>query len=117
MAAKIQIDNSLGLGWAREDILLVTNFPYEYNGVKALVIGGEHYCVHHWPATKIYVIVNLFDAGLIEDDLYWYHDFDCFQLAPLTEPIIPDADFGLARYGRMPTLCSASFFFKKSARL
>ena len=28
---KIQIDNSLDLGWKKEDILLVTNFPYEYN--------------------------------------------------------------------------------------
>lgn len=30
---KIHIDNSLELGWDRKDILLYTNFPYEYNGV------------------------------------------------------------------------------------
>ena len=43
MAVKIQIDNSLSLGWKREDILLVTNFPYEHNGVKAITIGSYTY--------------------------------------------------------------------------
>lgn len=33
---KIQIENSLKLGWKKEDILLVTNFPYEY------MIGRAH---------------------------------------------------------------------------
>jgi hypothetical protein len=30
---RIQIDNSLELGWKKEDIMLVTNFIFEYNGV------------------------------------------------------------------------------------
>ena len=29
LLAKVQIDNSLSLGWKRKDILLVTNFDYE----------------------------------------------------------------------------------------
>ena len=33
---KMQIDNSLELGWKPEDILLVTNFDYEYRGIKAV---------------------------------------------------------------------------------
>jgi hypothetical protein len=31
---RIQIDNSLELRWKKEEILLVTNFPYEYRGIK-----------------------------------------------------------------------------------
>ena len=117
MAVKIQIDNSLDLGWKKEDILLVTNFKYGYNGVKSIVIGDENYCTYHWPATKIYAIVRLFKMGLIERDLYWYHDFDCFQLVPFTdiESDMKLVDMGLTQYGRMLRLCSASIFFKETA--
>lgn len=117
MAVKIQIDNSIRLGWKREDILLVTNFEYEYNGVKSTVIGDNNFCAYHWPATKIYVIVAAFNAGLIKDNLYWYHDFDCFQLNKFEdiEKDMISADMGLTNYGRMPRLCSASIFFRKTA--
>jgi hypothetical protein len=116
--AKIQIENSLRLGWKPEDILLVTNFEYEYMGVKSVVIGDENFCEHFFPATKAYVIAELFNKGLIGDELYWYHDFDCFQLNPLNdiEKDMEGADMGLTNYGRVPRLCSASMFFKKSAK-
>jgi hypothetical protein len=113
MAIKIQIDNSLRLGWNKEDILLITNFEYEYQGVKSIVIGDENYCGFFFPATKIYVIDYLFKNGMIEDDMYWYHDFDCFQLNAFDTVDIPD--IGLTNYNRMPRLCSASIFFKKTA--
>jgi len=118
MAARIQIDNSLSIGWHKEDILIVTNFNYEYNGVKSIVIGDDNYCSIHWPATKVYVLVYLMQKGLIGDDLYWYHDFDCFQFVSFREdePDLGTADLGLTNYSRMPRLCSASMFFKKTAR-
>lgn len=118
MAVKIQIDNSLSLGWKKEDILLVTNFDYEYKEVKSIIVGDECYCSIHWPATKIYTIVHLFETGFIEKELYWYHDFDCFQFVPFkeTDPGLEQADMGLTNYSRMPRLCSASMFFKESAR-
>lgn len=117
MAAKIQIDNSYRLGWKSEDIILATNFDYEYNGVKSLVIGDDNYCSYHWPATKIYVVNRLFRDGVIGDGLYWYHDFDCFQLNELVdaERDLKGADMGVTNYGRMPRLCSASILFRKTA--
>ena len=117
-AARIQIDNSLSLGWKVEDIILATNFDYEYMGVRSILIGDDNYCSYWWPLTKIYSIVKLFEMGLIEDNLYWYHDFDCFQLNPFIdiEKDMDACDFGLTNYGRMPRLCSASMFFKKSAK-
>ena len=118
MAAKIQIDNSLRLGWKVEDIILVTNFDYEYGGIKSVVVGDDNYCEHSWPATKVYVIDYLFKNGFIEDDLYWYHDFDCFELNKIIEEDVLKelgvAEMGLTNYGRMPRLCSASMFFKKT---
>jgi len=117
MLAKIQIDNSLSLGWKKEDILIVTNFPYKYKGVESIVIGDENYCEFHYPASKIYAIVHLFKEGLIKQGMYWYHDFDCYQLVPFTdgEPKLETADMGLTNYSRMPRLCSASIFFKETA--
>ncbi len=116
MLVKIQIDNSLSLGWKPEDIILATNFDYEFHGVRSLVLGDDLYCQYMWTATKIFVIDYLLSHGKIEE-LTWYHDFDCYQLAPLTdiEVDMGDSDLGLAQYGRMPRLCSASMFFKPTA--
>jgi len=81
LLVKVQIDNSIELGWKPEDIMLVTNFPYEYSGVKSIEVGDENYCSFSCGTpTKINVILDLFDKGLIEDDLYWFHDFDAFQM-------------------------------------
>ena len=35
---KVQIENSLALGWKKEDILLFTNFDFEYGVIKANVL-------------------------------------------------------------------------------
>ena len=113
MAVKIQIDNSLRLGWKPEDIILATNFEYYYNGVNSIKMGDDNFCQYHWPGTKIYTIVSLFKQGLI-DELCWYHDFDCFQLNPIDNPI-EGYDMGFTNYGRMPRLCSASMFFRPTA--
>ena len=116
MLARIQIDNSLSLGWSRDDLLMVTNFAYEHDGVQAMLVGDENYCERCWPATKVYVLDYLFRAGLITEGLWWYHDFDCYQLHPFDEdPLAPVADIGMTNYGRVPRLCSASVFFKPTA--
>lgn len=97
--AKIQIDNSLALGWKPEDIMLVTNFNYEYNGIKPVIIGKENYFELKPTATKIMAIVDLFDKGLIGDDLYWFHDFDVFQLERDIEPRLEKGKIGITDYG------------------
>jgi hypothetical protein len=111
--ARIQVDNCLSLGWRAEDIVMATNFDFEYRGVESVRVGDGCYCRSHWPATKIYVLVELFERGLMGDGLHWYHDFDCYQLVPFSVglPDMGRADLGLTNYGRMPRLCSASMFF------
>lgn len=115
---KVQIDNSSELGWKKEDILLVTNFNYEYGGVKALVVGDESYCDHSPISGKVSTIVNLFDRGLIGDELYWSHDFDAFQLEviPESEIALGETDMGVCPFARKPKFAGGSLFFKKSAR-
>ena len=110
---KIQIDNSLELGWKVEDIILVTNFPYEYRGVKSIVI-GDYEAFDQNRSTKIPAINELFKRGIIEDNcLYWFHDQDAFQLEPIEVNLASDA--GFTDYQQPRVWNAGSFFFKKSA--
>jgi len=102
LLAKVQIENSLELGWKKKDLMLVTNFPYEYNGVKATVLAGVDFFERKPQASKINAIIKLFELGMIEkDQLYWFHDFDAFQLEPLNEEEIelPVDTIALTDYG------------------
>lgn len=116
---KIQIENSLSLGWKIEDIMLVTNFEYEYNGVKSIVLEDNVFCNFFTPTTKLYTIVRLFEKKLIKDDLYWYHDFDCFELNRIIESEVRNemgsCNLGASNYCQRYRLCSASMFFDKNA--
>jgi isopentenyl diphosphate isomerase/L-lactate dehydrogenase-like FMN-dependent dehydrogenase len=96
--AKLQIDNSLTMGWRREDIKVITNFPFAHNGVESEILDGDHYCDFRQTASKINVICAMFDRGLIDDDLYWFHDFDAYQLEDLGTVTL-DRQIGLTDYG------------------
>jgi len=115
ISVKVQIDNSLDLGWKKEDLVLATNFDYEYNGVKSILVSDSNYCLHNPHSTKTNVILELFDRGLIGDDLYWVHDLDVYQLEVM-DVDMGMADMALTDYGRMPRVNCGSIFFKKGAR-
>jgi len=111
---KIQIDNSLELGWGLEDIILVTNFHYEYRGVRAFLIGDENYCDFYPMATKENVIIDLIKGGVLQSNtLYWFHDLDCYQCEVLTEEEINLGEhyLALSDYGRMVQWNTGSMFF------
>jgi len=117
--AKIQIDNSFDLGWKKDDILLVTDFPYEYNGVKSLVVQNGLYYDFDKNANKIPVAVHLLNQGIIEKgELYWCHDFDAYELNPINEIELglENFDLGLTHYTYKPQWQCGSFFFKDSAK-
>lgn len=56
--AQIQIDNSRKY-WNPEDILLITNFPYEYQGIKSLVVPDSLFCGFDAKASKVNAIIYL----------------------------------------------------------
>jgi len=112
---KVQIDNSLDLGWKKEDLMLAMNFPYEYSGVKAYVVGEGKYDVHDGNrSSKLPMILRLFEDGVIGDDTYWFHDHDAFQLQPFNLDF--DEDMLWTNHGWTSMWNAGSFFFKKSAR-
>ena len=116
--AKIQIDNSLELGWKPEDIILVTNFPYKYRGINALVLKRKIFYKLDMVSDKILVILLLLHNRLLDDDeLYWYHDFDAYQLNKFTEEELEleGKDLGLTVYGYKPEWNCGGFFFRTSA--
>jgi hypothetical protein len=123
---KIDIDNSLALGWKKEDIMLVLNFDYEYRGVKSIVVPDSLFCDYAYTSTKIFTIIYLMEKGIIGDDWYWFHDFDAFQLEPITieELELPKGvTFALTDYGktvinefRDRRWSTGSIFFNKKAK-
>jgi len=116
---KVQIDNSLELGWKKEDIILATNFNYEYNGVKSLIIDGKYFYELYPMSNKITGVIGLFEMGIIKErELYWSHDFDAFQLEPIIESEIKigESDIGLCDYNRVDKWAGGSVFFRKGSR-
>lgn len=110
---KMQIDNSLELGWKLEDIKLYMNFPYEYGGVKAVLI-PDIYCDFDYSANKTLVKKYLIDQGLT--GLHWYHDFDLFQNYPFDPPDLEGTGLGLTSYTYKPQWQCGSIFFTEEAK-
>lgn len=116
LLAKIQIDNALDLG--QKDMLLVTNFPYEYNSIKSTVVGDENYYSPRPRSIKTMIVPHLIDLGLIEkDEIYWNHDFDAYQLETITKKELElDVDVGFTDYGWRSRWCLGTAFFKDSSK-
>lgn len=114
---KVQVDNSLSLGWSREDILLYTNFPYEYNGVKATVVDSRLQFRFDKTGNKILVIRQLLRDGFLMPGIYWYHDFDAYQNGVITEGELglDGYDIGLTGYGYKKQVNGGSFFFRETS--
>lgn len=116
LMSEAQIENSLNY-WDIKDILLVTNFPHEYKGVKSIVVGDELNAKVQSHGTSLsnkpLVIKYLIEHGLV-DELNWFHDWDMWQLAPLNLSTITK-DIAIADYSYKPRIHFGSVFFKPLA--
>jgi len=109
MMIEVQIDNSLDY-WKPEDIVVATNFPYEYHGIKSIEV--PDLINSQYPEdpraiinSKTDVIIYLLENKIITE-LTWFHDTDAFQLAPFVEDEYTEfkleKDLGLVKYGIYP---------------
>lgn len=112
---KIVIDNSLDLGWNKEDMMLVCNFPYEYAGVKSIEVSDDCICSFYMYSGKINAFIELYDRGLITETT-WYHDFDAFQLEWFDEPDLEGKDVGFTDYGYRKRWNGGSSFLTPRAK-
>lgn len=118
LLVKIQIDNSLDLGWKREDLILATNFDFEYNGVKSVTVGDDNFLPYSRRGSKNKVILELFDRGLLNNkEVYWFHDLDAYQSESITESELEmgNADMALTDYCWREKWNTGSVFFKTNA--
>ena len=110
--ARVQIDNSLELGWHPDDIYLLTNFPYTYNGVSSRVIPNLYFDVDP-VSSKVRVLAHLLGERFFEDDLYWVHDFDVYQHDVFSPPDVRVFAGVRYNYKRMQREWQCgSFFFR-----
>lgn len=116
--ARIQIDNCLDLGWKKEDILFVTDFPFEYNGIKSIYLKQDVYYDFDPKANKIPVIVYLIENGFISRDIiHWAHDLDAYENHNInqSELDLENFDLGLTHYTYKSQWQCGSFFFKNAS--
>lgn len=122
--AKVQIENSLSLGWNKEDILLITNFAFTYGLVKATVLQDVAFFERKPQVSKINAIIRLFEQRMIrKNETYWFHDLDAFQLEPITEDEIGirNNEIALTEYGGLRfagenRLSTGVIFFKSDSK-
>ena len=80
---RAQVDNSLRLGWKKEDIIIGTNFDFEHNGVKNIEL--KNICTSNVFNNKWYGIQELMSSGKLNDD-FWFHDQDSWQVNEVNFP-------------------------------
>jgi hypothetical protein len=108
----LQIENSLKMGWNKEDIILITNFPFEYMGVKSHV--ATDICNWSSFANKMVVINEMIKTGVINNN-FWLHDCDAYQLIPFEFPKeCKDVGFTKHAPGRIKPQ-GGSVFYRKEA--
>jgi hypothetical protein len=72
---QLQIENSLNLLWKIEDIVVLTNFDFEFMGIKAMNIGLNDFCI---TGSKMFGVLWYFETQKINETI-WSHDCDCLQ--------------------------------------
>ena len=104
---RCQIDNSLRLGWAPEDIILGTNFEFEYNGVKSHLLTN----VCEWSGFNNfwYGALELVQKGIVTDK-FWLHDHDSWQVAPMEFPEFNGDVAGVEYVGTREWNCGSVYF-------
>lgn len=107
---KAQIHNSLDLGWDKKDILVVSNFDFEYMNVKSFNIELNKTCL---TGTKLFGLEYIFDMGYDQNETVWSHDLDAWQNYWFDEPFIKDVG---ATYYSKPKFNGGSIFWKNTSK-
>lgn len=107
---KCQIDNLLDIGWKKENIILLTNFNFEFMGIKAEVIELNDFC---FSGSKMWTTKYLFDNDRV-DDVVYAGDLDCWQTTWFDCPEF-SGDVGACCYSN-PKFNGGSIFWKPAAK-
>jgi len=108
---KAQIDNSLRFNWDPKDIILGTNFDFEYKGVKNHKL--NNICTYNPFVNKWYGMLELMENKVLTDN-FWFHDQDNWQMDYLEFPQF-EGEVAGCTYVCTPEWNTASMFIKSSA--
>ena len=106
---KAQIDNILEIGWSLEDIILLSNFEFEFMGVKAIQMKFNEFCLS---GSKMWSVKWLFDNNKV-DDIIYSGDLDCWQNIWFDCPEF-DGDVAVSMYSN-PKINGGNIFWKPSS--
>lgn len=104
-----QIENSLEVGWPKEKILIMSNFDFEFMGVKPRQCSLNNFCL---TGSKMFGVWSAFQMGLIIEEI-WSHDLDAWQNVWFEAPEFLDmgiVPYSTSRYN------GGSVFFKPVAK-
>lgn len=104
---KAQIDNSLRYGWCVDDIIIGTNFDFEYKGIK-----NHHlHNICDWSGFNNfwYGALELVKRGVIDSN-FWLHDHDSWQINTLEFPKFNGDVAGVEYGGTNEWNCGSIYF-------
>jgi len=107
---RCHIDWSLQLGWKKEDIVIGTNFDFEYNGVKNHEL--KDVCWYSGYNNFWYGALELMKSGVITED-FWLHDHDSWANRYFEFPKF-DGEIGGCEYQGTSQWNCATIYLKKS---
>lgn len=108
---RCHIDWSLHLGWKKEDIIIGTNFDFEYNGVKNHQL--KDICWYSGYNNFWYGALELMRNGVITED-FWLHDHDSWPNRYFEFPKF-DGEIGGCEYQGTPQWNCATIYLKKTS--
>jgi hypothetical protein len=103
-----QIENSLELGWNASDIILISNFDYNFMGVKSTKTNLNKKCL---TGSKMFGLKFLLDLNLV-NDVIWAHDLDAWQNVPFLCPDFKEVGISCYSTGKYN---GGSIFWRTSA--
>ena len=107
--ARAQIDLANALRWRTNKVILITNFEWEYGGIRTTVLDNLDF-PRNYRACKLKAFIAMRDAGMLEKGhIYWFHDFDVYQCRNFAPPKI--RCFGATRFARHSNLWSTGSIF------
>jgi hypothetical protein len=108
---RAQIDNSIRLGWNKNDIILGTNFEFEYNGVKSHLLTN----ICEWSGFNNfwYGALELVQKEIVTEK-FWLHDHDSWQIAPMEFPEFNGMIAGVEYGGTRQWNCGSIYFNENS---
>ena len=110
---RAQIDNSLRLGWKKDDIILGTNFKFSYNGITSTLL--QDVTDANIYNNKWYGLNELTSKAVLQDD-FWFHDQDSWQIERFDFPLL-NKPVGGCTYVHTPEWNTSSMFFTRESGL